>query len=132
MAVSSFFSTRFRCVMIFGSPFIYFAPASRQQAMMGHRCSRRNKGEVWRATDVAPYRSGRVLATAGEHVFIDQGFGRFLATAAAHADRQPRLHIAKRRGAAIHRFMYLAVSDRAADAYVHQSLPSGSKPAIKV
>src|SRR5580698_2936241 len=63
--------------------------------------------------------SGRVLAAAGEHVLVHHGLRGLLAAAAAHADRQPRLHVAKRGGTAINGLMNLAVSDRAADAYVH-------------
>ncbi len=85
--------------------------------MMGLRHSGRNNhslvGAPWR-----PRELGRLLAPAGQ-VFVDDGFRGDLAATAADADRQTGLDVAKRRGATIYRFMNLAVSDRAADAYVH-------------
>ncbi|MEJ0006280.1 MAG: copper-binding protein [Steroidobacteraceae bacterium] len=72
--------------------------------------------------------SGDVLATAREHVLVNHGLRRFLAAAAAHADRKPRLYVAQRGGAAINCFMNLAIGDRATDAYVHGA--SGSRAQI--
>jgi hypothetical protein len=58
------------------------------------------------------------LLAAGQ-IFVDDGFRSDLAATAADADWQTGLDIAERCGATIYRFMDLAVSDRAADAYVH-------------
>jgi hypothetical protein len=86
--------------------------------MMGLRHSWRNNHQLkegaWR-----PRELGRGLAAAGQ-VFVDDSFRGDLAATAAHADRQTGLDVAQRRGTTIYRFMYLAVSDRAADAYVHR------------